>query len=204
MEQERGPQQRDAAVFFRWRSSCELGSGRLGGEGNGFLEEISDIILCSIDCEDCHVSWAWVEWKQSTNRLFSSFFIEFSYDHLGPLKGAKLTDISGNWIANLSRGTRCMTAVLPHGRPSAESVTLPCRKRPCKGGNIIKGCHPGLRLVQISIFHDILPGIWVEGFLPLRPPPPSIPLANCQKHTEQCLQHSHCNKRFVNFQVVRW
>ena len=32
--------------------------------------------------------------------------------------------------ANLSRGTRCMTAVLPHGRPSAESVTLPCRKRP--------------------------------------------------------------------------
>jgi len=58
MEQERGPQQREAAVFFRWRSSCELGSGRL------------------------------------------------------------------------SRGTRCMTAVLPHGRPSAESVTLPCRKRP--------------------------------------------------------------------------
>ena len=37
--------------------------------------------------------------------------------------------------ANLSRGTRCMTAVLPHGRPSAESVTLPCRKRPC--GQII-------------------------------------------------------------------
>jgi len=58
MEQERGPQQRDAAVFLRWRSSWELGSGRL------------------------------------------------------------------------SRGTRCITAVLPQGRPRAERVTLPWRKRP--------------------------------------------------------------------------
>lgn len=58
MEQESGPQQRDAAVFFRWRSSCDEGSGRL------------------------------------------------------------------------SRGTRCMTAVFPVGRPRADRVTFPCKNRP--------------------------------------------------------------------------
>ena len=42
------------------------------------------------------------------------------------------------------------------------------------------------------MIYKIPPGIWDGGFLPLRPPPPSTLLANCRKHTEQCLQHSHC------------
>ena len=39
----------------------------------------------------------------------------------------------------------------------------------------------------------ILLGILGGGFQPWRPLPPSILLANCQKHTEQYLRHSHCN-----------
>jgi len=35
-----------------------------------------------------------------------------------------------NSLIYLSRGTRCITAVLPQGRPRAERVTLPWRKRP--------------------------------------------------------------------------
>ena len=175
MEQERGPQQRDAAVFFRWRSSCELGSGRLEKYHLTF--------------ESKHQTNA-VGWKKTQ---FSSWLetMPFFWQSVFTYHLLK---------ANLSRGTRCMTAVLPHGRPSAESVTLPCRKRPCGQiiVNVVRDFWPTRSYLVYELWptwymiYKIPPGIWDGGFLPLRPPPPSTLLANCRKHTEQCLQHSHC------------
>ena len=143
MEQERGPQQREAAVFFRWRSSCELGSGKL-----------------------------------ATGKMSSCFRVGHNYLRQ-TFHGAQ-----DAWLQS------CRKADPALRESHCREGSAPGEERMLT--NQVISSMFGIMSCCICLA-GILLGILGGGFQPWRPLPPSILLANCQKHTEQYLRHSHCN-----------
>ena len=95
--------------------------------------------------------------------------------------------LRSSWLegsGRLSRGTRCITAVLPVGSPRAESVTFPCRNRPWYINRSISALETWNRQNRHVLSSHMHPKMCNSP-----PPPPTLP-ASCRRQTGLCPLHS--------------